>query len=74
MKLLKIKLHYYVLNIFKVKLHWYQNQIGQQFLFGEVKKQLKSIKIEVLNVEITYLEPKFKEVKRTNSLIDKEKN
>ena len=48
--------------------------IGQPFLFGVVKKQLQSIKIEVLNGEITYLEPKFMEVQRVNPFIDKEKN
>ena len=50
------------------------NPIGKPFLFGEVKKQLQSLKIEVLNGELTYLEPKFMEVQRVNPFIDKEKN
>ena len=47
---------------------------GVPFLFGGVKKQLQSIKIEVLNGELTYLEPKFIEVQRVNPHIDVDKN
>ena len=45
---------------------------GKPFLFGEVKKILQSVKIEVFEGELSYFEPKFLEVQRSNPFIDKE--
>ena len=44
---------------------------GDPFLFSEVGKELKYIRIEVLNGEINYFEPHFEEIERSNPHIDK---
>ena len=44
---------------------------GEPFLFSEVGKELKYVRIEVLNGEINYFEPHFEEIDRSNPHIDK---
>ncbi len=50
------------------------NPKGQLFFFGEYKKQLQSLKIEIKDNEINYFEPYFAEVQRVNPFIDIEIN
>ena len=44
---------------------------GDPFIFSEVGKELKYIKIEIKNNFINYFEPHFEEIERTNPHIDK---
>ena len=45
---------------------------GESFLFSEVGKELKYVRLEILNGEINYFEPHFDEIERSNPHIDKQ--
>ena len=47
---------------------------GTPFLFGNYKKQLKTIKIGVNNNKLVYIDPYFEKVDRFNPIIDKRPN
>ena len=47
---------------------------GTPFLFGNYKKQLKTIKIGVNNNKLVYINPNFEKVDRFNPIIDKRPN